>query len=138
VAVLTPTERAFVDAIMPLFVPPAAALAPADRAHALDLIDDALGDRPPALRRQFSLLLAVLRWAPVARYGRPLDRLGARQQDAVLRWFQNAPLLKLRAGFWGLRTLIYLGYYGRPEAVHALAYHPVHDGNALLHARTPR
>jgi hypothetical protein len=138
VGILTATERAFVLAIVPRFVPDAAGLAPGEAHDLLALVDEALGERSPSLRRQFSLLLSVLRWSPIARFGRPLDRLGPDAQDAVLRWFQNAPLQKLRGGFWGLRTLIYLGYYGRPAVAANIAYHPSRDGNALLHDRTRR
>jgi hypothetical protein len=77
----------------------------------------------------------VIRWAPIVRYGRPFDRLGAVRQDAVLAWLQDAPVAKLRSGFWGLKTLAFLGYYGRPAAGDTIGYRPSRDGNALLHAR---
>ena len=35
---------------------------------------------------------------------------------------QDAPLLLLRRGFWGLRTLIFMGYYGRDAARDAIGY----------------
>lgn len=138
VGVLTPAQRAFLLGIAPRFVPDAARLDASEATAFTDLIDEALAQRPAALRQQFGLLMGVVRWSPVARYGRPLEALAPAEQDAVLRWFQDAPIQKLRSGFWGLRTLILMGYYGRPAVGASIAYHPSHDGNAVLHARTPR
>lgn len=104
----------------------------------LALIDQALADRPAAIQRQFSLFLHVLRWAPVARYGRPLDRLAPQQQDSVLRWFQDFPVQVIRSGFWGVRTLVMMSYYARPEVGASIGYQPSADGNAVLHARSRR
>jgi hypothetical protein len=122
----------------PCLVPGAAALSGDEMQRLLDLVDEALDERTPALRRQFSLLLSVLRWAPAAQFGRPLERLPRDTQATVLRWFQDAPLQTLRGGFWGFRTLVFLGYYGRPEAREALGYRPTLDGNAILHDRARR
>lgn len=99
------------------------------------IMAEAIGARPPALRRQLFAFLRVLRWAPLLRYGRPYDRLAPAQQDAVLRWFHDAPITALRQGFWGVKTLVFMGYYGRPEAGEQLGYRPSRDGNAILHAR---
>lgn len=104
----------------------------------LALIDQMLADRPAAMQRQFVLFLRVLRFAPVARYGRVLDRLAPPQQDLVLRWFQDCPIQIIRSGFWGVRTLVMMGYYARPEIGASIGYHPSADGNAVLHARSQR
>lgn len=105
------------------------------RARARAIIDRAIRGRPPAVRRQLGAFLKVLRWAPAARYGRPFDRLPPTRQDAVLHWFQDAPIAPLRHGFWGVKTLVYMGYYGRPEAGPAIGYRPSRSGNDVLHAR---
>ncbi len=97
------------------------------------IIAKALEGRPPSIRRQFALFLDVIRWAPLPLFGRPFERLKAERQDAVLRCFMNAPLAKLRSGFWGLRVLVFMGYYGRPEVWPALRYAPSFRGNELLH-----
>jgi len=34
-----------------------------------------------------------------------------------------------------VKTLVYLGYYGRPEAAQAIGYRPSPNGNRFLHAR---
>lgn len=105
------------------------------RARARAIIQHAIAKRPPSLQRQLGSFLHVLRWASLPRYGRPFERLNQAQQDSVLRWFHDAPLAPLRHGFWGVKTLIYMGYYGRPEAGHAIGYRPSRSGNDFLHAR---
>lgn len=104
-------------------------------AEARQIIGGAIASRPPAVQRQLGVFLNVLRYAPVVRYGRPFERLSPDQQDAVLGWFQDAPAHRLRRGFWGVKTLIYMGYYGRPEVGSEIAYHPSRSGNDLLDAR---
>ena len=99
------------------------------------IVTKAIAARPPALRRQLTLFLNLVQWAPLARYGRPFDRLSAAQQDGVLRWFQDAPIAALRSGFWGVKTLVFMGYYGRPEVGDSIGYRPSRHGNEWLHAR---
>ena len=99
------------------------------------IIEHAVAARPPDVQRQLAMFLGLLRLAPVARYGRPFERLSTDRQDAVLRWFQDAPLPRLRKGFWGVKTLIYMGYYGRPDVGSDIVYRPSRTGNDLLDAR---
>ena len=89
-----------------------------------EMVEDALQIRPPALRRQLQLFLRAIEWLPVVRYGRTFPALGDAQRGSVLRYLQDHPLERIRCGFWGLRTLALLGYYGRPEAAHAIGYAP--------------
>jgi hypothetical protein len=88
------------------------------------LVEDALEIRPPALRRQLRLFLRGIEWLPVVRYGHTFSALGDEQRGRVLRHLQDHPIERIRCGFWGLRTLALLGYYGRPEAAHAIGYRP--------------
>jgi hypothetical protein len=138
VAPLTASERAFLLAIAPRIVPASAQMTPEARDAMVALIEETLASRTPAMRRQFSLFLRALRWLPVLRHLRPLDRLDGGRQDAALRWFQDNPLQIVRGGFWGVRTLVLLGYYGQPAHGGAIAYTPSPDGNAVLHARARR
>jgi hypothetical protein len=138
VAPLSDPRRAFLFTLASRMVPWSVNLTPDRREALLRLIGDALATRPPAMQRQFGLFLGVLRWAPVVRYLRLFDRLDGERQDAVLRWFQDCPLALIRSGFWGVRTLIFLGCYGHPDAGAAIAYTPSTDGNAVLHARSRR
>jgi hypothetical protein len=136
VAALTGPQRDFLLAIAPRIVPASAQLTPAARNAMAALIDGTLASRTPAMRRQFRWFLLALRWLPFFRYMRYLDHLDGSRQDAALRWFQDHPLQLVRGGFWGVRTLLLLGYYGRPAAGASIAYTPSLDGNAVLHARS--
>ena len=135
---LSDARRAFLLTLAARLVPWSCHLTPDRRNALLDLIANTLASRPPAVQRQFGLFLGVLRWAPALRYLRRLDRLDAPRQDAVLRWFQDCPAALIRSGFWGVRTLVFLGCYGHPDAGAAIAYTPSKDGNAVLHARARR
>ncbi len=99
------------------------------------LIDTALGQRPAAVQKQFGTLLKIVRLAPVFRYGKPFDKLSPQQQDAVLAWFQDAPVTLLRKGTWGLKAMVFMGYYGRPEAAAQVHWTPEFDGNTELARR---
>ncbi len=68
------------------------------------------------MKRQLGLLFRVIELLPLLRFGRPFTKLGAAERTRFLAALEDAPLLLLRRGFWGLRTLVYLGYYARPEA----------------------
>jgi hypothetical protein len=89
-----------------------------------ELVEDALEIRPPALRKQLQLFLRAIEWLPVVRYGRTFAALGDEQRSRVLRYLQDHPVERIRCGFWGLRTLAFLGYYGRPEGAQAIGYAP--------------
>lgn len=86
----------------------------------------ALAARPAALQRQFLLFLRLMEWLPVVRFGRRFTRLDAARRTRFLKSLQDAPLLLVRRGTWGLRTLLLMGYYGRPEARDEIGYraHP--------------
>lgn len=88
------------------------------------IIDRALQDRPEGVRRQFSVFLGVIRWAPLLRFGAPFDRLAPHQQDAWLTFLQSCPLSLLRKGFWGLKAIVFMGYYGQPEVWTEVGYAP--------------
>jgi hypothetical protein len=111
-----PQEKAeFLRVLAARIVPETANLDTAGMSRFFGLIDEALLERPPSVRRQFGTYLGLLRWAPLARFGGPFEKLSADRQDAVLRWFESCPVGLLRAGFWGLKVLIFMGYYGPSE-----------------------
>ncbi len=115
--------------------PGIAALDADARDRVVAIVRHAVASRPVALQRQFDLFLNLVRWGPVLRYGRRFDDLDPDRQDAVLRWFYDAPVMVLRQGFWGLKTLVFMGFYGRPEAGAQIGYRPSRTGNTFLHAR---
>ncbi len=104
------------------------------RARFLAIVDRALMDRPPSMRRQIGLFLRLVRWLPLARFGLPFERLAASRQDRVLRWLQACPVPRLRQGFWGLKSLTFMGYYGQEETWPEIGYAPTFDSRERLDA----
>jgi hypothetical protein len=114
--------RAVFRAIATTVVPEAGHLGSREWDEVEAIVGRALAGRPPRLRRQLTLLLLLLEWLPLLRYGRQLSHLHPARRRAVLERLERAPLLLVRRGFWGLRTLILMGYYGRPAAAAAIGY----------------
>ena len=114
--------RAAFRAVATTIVPEAGHLGPSEWDDVEAIIGRALASRPPRLRRQLALLLVLLEWLPLLRYGRRLSRLDPARRLAFLERVEAAPLVVVRRGFWGLRTLILMGYYGRPAAAAAIGY----------------
>jgi hypothetical protein len=104
------------------------------RRRFFDIVDGALLDRPEKVRGQFATFLGVIRSAPLIRYGKSFEKLPVDRQDAVLRWFEDCPVGLLRKGFWGLKAMVFMGYYGQPETNERVGYAPQFDGKARLHA----
>ena len=52
----------------------------------------------------------------------------------MLEGLFRSQLTLLRRGFWGLRTLVFLGYYGRPEIGGRIGYQPRRQGDPGFHA----
>jgi hypothetical protein len=86
------------------------------------LVAEALAARPPAVRRQIVLLIRVLDLLALLRHGRRLARLDPERRAAFLEAVGNGPVLALRRGVWGLRTLVMLGWYGQPAVQRAIGY----------------
>ncbi len=127
---LTGRHAAFFMVVAEAITPEVAALDRDGRARMETIVDTALMDRDSGTRSQFGTFLGVIRMAPVLRYGRTFDRLGADQKAAVLRWFQECPISLLRKGFWGLKVLVFMGYYGQEEHWSEIGYAPELDGRA--------
>jgi len=107
-------------------VPDADALDEAAWSRALAIVEEGLAGRAPALRRRLSLFLRLLEWLPLLRWLRPFSALGPERRARWLRTLQDSPLLLVRQGLWGVRTLAFMGYYGLPEVRREMGYraHP--------------
>jgi hypothetical protein len=114
--------RPILRAIGATVIPEAANLDDAGWRAVERIITDALAPRPTALQRQVLLFVRLIQWAPVLRHGRRFTRLDLKDQSRFLTALENAPLLVLRRGFWGLRTLLLMGYYGRLGAAREIGY----------------
>lgn len=103
-------------------VPAAGRLDAAGWARAEAIVDDFLAERPAAVRRQLLLFLRVLGLLAFLRWGRSLAGLEPEQTRRLLGALERSPLLLLRRGTWGVRTLCYMGYYARPEVRRGIGY----------------
>ena len=114
--------RPLLRAIACTIVPEAAAMDETAWREFDGLIDAALGDRPAALQRRLQFFLRAIEWMPLLRFGRRFTSLAPAQRARFLSGLENHSTQTIRSGFWGLRTLVLLGYYGRPAAVAAIGY----------------
>lgn len=86
------------------------------------IVEHALAQRPAKMRRQLAVFLRLLDVSSVLRHGRRLAALSIDQRTRFLEAVQDSRLLLIRRGFWGVRTLILMGYYARPEAMAVIGY----------------
>ncbi len=107
--------RGVFRAIAATVVPEAARLDENSWLELEEIIGKALEARPAGIRHQLTLLVRALDLLPIFRFGRTFQGLDPTRRTQFLLGIQDAPLLLLRRGFWGLRTLIFMGYYGREE-----------------------
>lgn len=98
------------------------------RAEVEAAVERALADRPPRLRRQLLAFLRLVNLFSLLRFGRRLTSLDPARRARLLTALQDSPVLLLRRGFWGLRTLIFLGYYTRPAAAAEIGWRAHRDG----------
>jgi hypothetical protein len=109
-------------AVATCVVPEAGRLASAQWDEMEAIVARAIAARPRAVQRQLALFFILLEWLPLLRYARPLSRLDPARRTRFLDRLQRAPMLLLRRGFWGVRTLILMGYYGRPAVAGEIGY----------------
>ena len=86
------------------------------------IIEENLADRPEKLRTQLSLFIKVAGFLPRLRYGRSIESLSRVQRTRYLESLQDFPLLLIRRGFWGLRTLVYMGFYCQDHVRSGIGY----------------
>lgn len=118
------TARAVFCSVMQTVLPETTALNGNQWEIMEQLVSDTLQRRSAREIRQLRLFLHLIQWTPVCRFGRRFTSLDLPRRERVLRHLQDHPVQLIRAGFWGLRTLVFLGYYGRPEAAGDLGYQP--------------
>ena len=115
-------DRDIFRAVVPTIVPEAAVLDENGWHDVEQVVESLLEDRPESLKRQLRLFLGLVQWLPVLRYARPFTSLDPAARTRVLAHLQSHRVQKIRVGFWGLRTLVLAGYYGRPAAAQAIGY----------------
>ncbi|MGA2738459.1 MAG: gluconate 2-dehydrogenase subunit 3 family protein [Bryobacteraceae bacterium] len=115
-------DPAIFRAVVSTIVPEAAALDDGEWCEVTQVIEALLRDRPESLKRQLRIFLRAIQWLPVLRYGRPFTRLQPAIRTRILAHLQDDRIQKVRVGFWGLRTIVLAGFYGRPQAARAIGY----------------
>ena len=114
-------SRAF-RAIAEVVVPEAARLDEAGWQAFGAIIEQAVSQRPARMQRQLALFVRILGVLSWLRFGKPIHRLNPAARTAFLEGIQNSRLLLIRRGFWGIRTLILMGYYARPDVIPVIGY----------------
>ena len=133
--ILGPLARQ-VRPLLATFVPATAKLSPSELAPVLARVDARLAAEPPTLHKQLRLLVRVLWWLPLLTHLRTMGGLAPAQRQRFLERLQDGSLAKLRLGIWGLRTLLFVGWYGDPEVQAQLGYRPNVGGWAAWRQRT--
>jgi hypothetical protein len=103
-------------------VPAAERLDEAAWTEVAGIIEAALAQRPPEVRRQIDIFLGLMSALTLVRYRRPLRDLPADKARSFFRRLERSRLTLIRRGFWGVRTLALMGYYGRAQARAAVGY----------------
>lgn len=118
---LTPVRDSF-RALTRAVIPASSGLDEAGWRRAEEIVDDALRARSASVRRQVVLFVRALGMLSWVRHGRSLATLDPDRMQRFLRSFERSPLLLVRRGFWGIRTLAFMGYYGQSEVRADLGY----------------
>lgn len=124
---LAPVRGTF-RAVATTVTPETSALDEAGWTEMENVIQTQLASRPESLRRQIRLFVRLVQWLPVFRHLRRFTDLDTAKRSAFLSWMQRCPVTTLRVGFWGLRSLVFLGYYGSRRGVAATGYAAHPDG----------
>lgn len=126
-SILLPVRATF-RAVAVTVVPEASSLGPDAWAEMERVVEQSLAARPASMQRQLITFLRVIEYMPLLRYLRRFTSLSPERRLIVLTGLQNSGRLLFRRGFWGLRTLIYLGYYTRDDVQGALGYRAHRNG----------
>lgn len=109
-------------AVVMTVAPRATAFGEGEWREAERLVNDALAQRPAPVRRQFVGFLRLLDLIPLLRHRRTFTTLPGEARLQLLRRLERAPLLLLRRGTWGVRTLAFLAVYGQDAVREAMGY----------------
>lgn len=86
------------------------------------IVERALAGRPPGVRRQVRLFLRIANLLPLLSRGTTLNRLSPAKRAAFLDGLQRSRLALLRGGLWGIRTLLFMGYYTQDRIRDRIGY----------------
>ena len=120
--------RAVLRAIATTVVPESSALDEQAWTELEGVIDEAIGKRAPRVQRQLLVFVRLLQVLPIVTYGKTLTRLSPNERAAFLQRIERSRLLLVRRGFWGVRTLVFMGYYTREDVAASIGYRAHADG----------
>ncbi len=86
------------------------------------IIEKALAPKPAGVKLQLRLFLRALNLLPLVTSGRTFVGLPRDRRAAFLRRLHSSPIMPLRRGLWGIRTLLFMGYYNQPRVREAIGY----------------
>jgi len=93
-----------------------------------------ISDKPAFVRNGFLFFLFVLKWMTLPFFFRTYDHVSLKWQTRILRMLESFPVRLVRTGIWGLKTLVFMGYYGQTDVAERLGYKPSFEGNEVLRA----
>jgi hypothetical protein len=91
-------------------------------------MEGALASRPAAVKSQLRAFLRLLNLLPLATTGHTLRGLPPARRTAFLESVQRSRLALLRRGLWGVRTLLFMGYYNQDAVRVGIGYRAHPDG----------
>ena len=109
-------------AICIAFVPEAATLDEAGWREVESIVGRALAARPVVMRWQLAVFTRLLDVVALERTRHTLTGLSPAARWVLLESLAKSRLLLVRRGIWGLRTLVFMGYYARPRAAADIGY----------------
>ena len=125
---ITAARREILRGLAPVFVPEVETASAVQWAALEATIAHAVAQRPPGIQRQLGWFLRLLAVAAYVRFRRPLARISLVDRSRLLERLSRSPLLPVRRGVWGLRTLVMLGWYSQPEVSSAIGYRARPEG----------
>jgi hypothetical protein len=117
-----PAARTFRSAAA-VILPDAEGAPPLEAADIVAIADRALARRPVGDQKRFILFLAMLEWLPLLRFGRSFSELPLDKRARMLESLGESRLSsKFRQGYFGLKTFVLMGHYGRAATFDEIGY----------------
>ena len=95
---------------------------------AMGIMEGALASKPAGMKRQLRLFLKAADLLPILTSGRTLTQLPVDRRATFLGRLQRSPLPPLRRGLWGVRTLLFMGYYNQDAVRNEIGYRAGPEG----------
>lgn len=127
-----PCDEALFRSLTATVVPDANSLSESEWPALYAVIDQALGSRPPAVRKQLSAFISLIRIITFVQHAKSFTALPTEQRYGLLHSLETSRIAVLRKGMWGLRTVLMMGFYARPNVASAIGYRADPSGWAAL------